>query len=413
MEPLSLYELNSMVRGVVEDAMGEEYWVLGELSEGGARYGGHFYGELIQKDEKGMSIIAKARVTCWQNVYRKLSLYFERETGETLRAGIKVLLLVQVSFHEQYGYSLNIVDIDPSYTLGDMAQKRKEILRQLEEDGILHDNQTLKLPTLAKRVAVVSSASAAGFGDFCNQLEHNEYGFSFGIKLFPAVMQGSRVEESVIEALDSIIQEEEKWDVVAIIRGGGATSDLSDFDSYPLAAYIAQFPLPVITGIGHERDETVLDYVAHTRQKTPTAVAAFLIDHMCEAASHLEELRQTILQLATQRLECEKQRLNRNMVVIPLVFGKVRQREDNALENMRQRIVNAWKRQQEREHHKVELLQVRLDALDPNLLLKRGYSITMVGDKIVRSADELSPGDVLTTRLERGEILSTVICKNK
>ena len=296
----TLYELNRMVRSVLESSLDEEYWVVGELSDATQGYGGHFYGELIEKEEDGKRILARARVTCWARTYNLLSLRFQRDTGQTLHAGMKVRLLVRVTFHEQYGYALNMLDADSNFTLGDMAKRRREILEQLERDGILHDNQTLKLPRLLKRIAVVSAAGAAGYGDFCNQLAGNDYGLAFTTRLFPAVMQGARVEETVSAALQAIADEAERWDIVVIIRGGGATGDLSDFDSYLLASCIAQFPLPVITGIGHERDETVLDYVAHTRVKTPTAAAAFIIDHQAQEAALLDDLYRRIALIRTE-----------------------------------------------------------------------------------------------------------------
>ena len=276
-DALTLYELNSLVKGVVEDALDREYWVTGEFSEARVGYGGHLYAELVQKDAAERNLVAKARMNCWARQYNIVRLRFLQETGQEIQAGLKVLALVRVTFHELYGYSLQLLDLDPSYTLGDMARRRQQILDRLEQEGILHDNQQLLLPALTSRIAVISSAGAAGYGDFCNQLHANEYGLRFHVRLFPAVMQGANVEPSVLEALYAIAEQEEEWDAVVIIRGGGATSDLSDFDSYALASAIAQFPLPVIVGIGHDRDQTVLDFVAHTSLKTPTAVAAFLV----------------------------------------------------------------------------------------------------------------------------------------
>ncbi|MBQ8050214.1 MAG: exodeoxyribonuclease VII large subunit [Bacteroidaceae bacterium] len=392
-QPLTLFQLNSLVRETLEAGLPDTYWVQGELSEGRAGYGGHFYGELVQKDERRGIIVAKARVTCWANAYSTLAPEFEAQTGETLRAGLNVLLCVSVTFHQQYGFSLTIHDIDPSYTLGDMARRRQQILRQLEADGILHDNQTLPLPLLARRIAVVSSESAAGYGDFCNQLQQNDYGFHFRLRLFPAVMQGSRVEESVIAALERIAAEAEQWDVVVIIRGGGATSDLSDFDSYPLAACIAQMPLPVITGIGHERDETVLDHVAHTHLKTPTAVAAFLIDHLARQLQTIDDLSRRIAHSVADRLQSGRRHID---------LLEQRLRSDAAQLLLRHR-------------HRIDLLEQRLRGLDPQLLLRRGYSITLDSEgRLLRDASQVTPGQTITTRLEKGQITSTIVsCKRK
>ena len=411
-DALTLFELNHLIREILESNTDETYWVQGELSEGRVGFGNHFYGELVQKNEKGDKLLAKARVTCWENVYNMLSLRFRHQTGESLRAGMQVLLKVTINFHEQFGYSLNIRDIDPNFTLGDMARRRKEILRQLESDGTIDDNKTLPMPLLVQRIAIVSSATAAGYEDFCNQLTHNEYGFSFHTRLFPATMQGTHVEESVIAAIQAIEAEIEQWDVVVIIRGGGATSDLSDFDNYPLAACITQCSIPVITGIGHERDETVLDYVAHTHLKTPTAVAAFLVNHMAETASHLEVLKQEILLSAQNRMQLERQRLEKSAVVIPLAFSHIKEKEENKIVLITQKLQHAVCSHQEREKYRLQLLSQKISSLDPMLPLQRGYSITFCGNRIVKDITDLKEGDVLTTKMKQGEIQSKILlCK--
>ena len=456
-EALTLFELNSLVRELVEVSFDKPYWVVGELSDVSTpAFGGHFYGELVQKDEQTDRIVARARITCWARNYNIIRLRFQKEAGETLRKGLQVKLLVKVSFHEQYGYSLNVLDIDSTFTLGDLAKRRREILLQLEKDGILHDNQSLPLPRLLRRIAVISSATAAGYGDFCHQLETNDYGFHFDVKLFPAVMQGENVPESIIAALEAIASPQtplrgegslaavspsprrgvggEAFDLVVIIRGGGASSDLSDFDSYELAACIAQYPLPVLTGIGHERDETMLDFVAHTRVKTPTAAAAFIIDHQAQEAALLDDLFLRITRSARERIQYEKSRLERHEAVLPLRFNSIMQsfrsrlsiisqrltsgclgrieREQHALQLTGQRLSAASTQRLERQRHSLQLMKQRLDSLDPRLLLKRGYSITTVGGRLVRSTEGLSEGDVLTTITENGDIYSKVIlCK--
>ena len=411
-EVLTLFELNSLVRDIIEVNFDEEYWVTGELSDVSMpAYGGHFYGELVQKDEDGDHIVARARITCWARIYNMLRLRFQKEAGETLRKGLQVKLLVKVNFHEQYGYSLNVLDIDSTFTLGDLAKRRREILLQLEKDGILHDNQELPLPRLLRRIAVISSATAAGYGDFCHQLEQNEYGFHFDVKLFPAVMQGEHVPESIISALETVLSED-VFDLVVIIRGGGASSDLSDFDSYELAACIALYPLPVITGIGHERDETVLDYVAHTKVKTPTAAAAFIIDHQAQEAALLDDLYLRITHSAEERILREKQRLEHKRTVLPLLFTNFIQGKQNRLLLLHQRLMTTVGQRLEREQHRLQLMKQRLDSLDPKLLLKRGYTITTCGGNIVRSIEGLAEGEVLTTQTENGDIYSKVVlCK--
>ena len=412
-DALTLFELNSLVRDIIEANFDDEYWVVGELSDVSTpAFGGHFYGELVQRDEAEDRIVARARITCWARNYNLLRLRFQKEAGETLRKGLQVKLLVRVSFHEQYGYSLNVLDIDSAFTLGDLAKRRREILLQLEKDGILHDNQSLPLPRLLKQIAVISSATAAGYGDFCHQLENNEYGFHFDVKLFPAVMQGEQVPESIISALESVLSEH-PFDLVVIIRGGGASSDLSDFDSYELAACIALYPLPVLTGIGHERDETVLDIVAHTSVKTPTAAAAFIIEHQAGEAALLDDLYLRITRSAEERIQREKQHLEHLRAILPLLFTNFIQLKQNGLALLRQRLLTLGNQLLEREQHRLQLMKQRLDSLDPRLLLKRGYTITTCDGRIVRSIKGLAEGEVLTTQTENGEIYSKVVlCKN-
>ena len=408
MQALSLFELNAMVRSFVEGSAEEAYWVHGELLEGRAGYGGHFYGELVEKNELTGAIVAKARITIWARVYNMLALRFQAETGQSLRAGIKVLLKVKLSFSELYGYALNVVDIDGSYTLGDQARRRQEILHRLEEDGIINDNKTLPLPALLKRIAVVSSASAAGYGDFCRQLLENEWGLAFRVQLVPAVMQGQHVPESISAALMQIADEADLWDAVVVIRGGGATSDLSDYDSYPLAACVAQHPLPIIIGVGHDRDETVLDHVAHTSVKTPTAAAAFILEHQLEQLSLLRDLQQRIPLAASTRMQGEDRRLALLRQRLPSVVALRLQREHQRLERSSLLLPISASRVLTQEKHRIELLSQRLESLNPELLLKRGYTITLHDGKIVTHASQLVPGQSIVTRLQDGEITSVI-----
>lgn len=404
----TLYELNRLIRARLESAFDDTYWVQGELSDASSGYGGHFYGELVQKEEHSDRLLARARVNCWARTFSLLHLRFRRETGSTLSPGMQVRLLVRVTFHEQYGYALNIVDIDSTFTLGDMARRRHEILAQLEADGIIHDNQQLPLPLLTKRVAVISAAGAAGYGDFCNQLEHNEYGFVFFTQLFPAVMQGEHVPESVIAALEEVATRSEDWDVVVIIRGGGATSDLSGFDSYPLAACIAQFPLPVVVGIGHERDVTVLDYVAHTRVKTPTAAAAFLIEHTGRQAVVLDDLNRRLSLSAKERIQRERLRLERLLLVLPHLYEHYCERQSGRFSLLAQRLETGVHRYLETRLHRQELLLQRIQSADPKRLLERGFSLTYVNERLLRVLDDVKPGDRLTTHVNNGIIISII-----
>ena len=405
--PLSLYELNALVKRSITSCMPDTYWLQAELSDVRSNYSGHCYLEFVQKEPRGNNLIAKARGTIWSNVYRLLKPYFEEETGQAFVAGIKVLVEVSVEFHELYGYSLTVVNIDP--TLGDMARRRREILRQLDEEGVLTLNKELELPLLTQRIAVISSATAAGYGDFCNQLEHNPYGFIFYPRLFPAVMQGDRVEETIIAALDTINAQRDDWDVVVIIRGGGATSDLSGFDTYELAANCAQFPLPIITGIGHERDDTVLDSVSHTRVKTPTAAAEFLINHLHDTAETLEDYASSILYAVTARMEKEKTRLTRLVERIPMQTRMRIQEERHRLELVEKHVETLSQKRLAEENHRLRLLEQQIKAASPEHLLKRGYSITLKEGKAVTDASCLKEGDKLITRFAKGEVRSIVI----
>ena len=408
MDSLSLLELNALVRRSLEQCLPDEYWIQAELSDVRSNTTGHCYLEFVQKDPRSNNLVAKARGMIWSNIYRLLKPYFEETTGQLFTSGIKVLVKVTVQFHELYGYSLTVLDIDPAYTLGDMARRRREILMQLEEEGVLTLNKELEMPVLPQRIAVISSATAAGYGDFCHQLQHNPGGFFFYTELFPALMQGNQVEESVLAALDRINDRVNEFDVVVIIRGGGATSDLSGFDTYLLAAACAQFPLPVITGIGHERDDTVLDSVAHTRVKTPTAAAELLIHRITESADHLEELSARLQQGAYALLEQEGRRLEMIQTRIPNLVHRKLTDARFALLAAGKDLAQATQTLLFRHRHRLELLQQRVADASPDKLLNRGYSITLKDGKAVTDAASLNPGDQLVTRLAKGSFTSEV-----
>lgn len=412
MEALSLYDLNALVRRSLEQCLPDEYWVQAELSDVRTNSTGHCYLEFIQKDLRSNSLIAKARGTIWANVYRLLKPYFEESTGQAFVSGIKVLVQVTVSFHELYGYSLTVQDIDPTYTLGDMARRRREILKQLEEEGVLTLNKELEMPVLPQRIAVVSSPTAAGYGDFCHQLKNNSRGFFFHTELFPALMQGDRVEESVLSALDAILNRQEDFDAVVIIRGGGATSDLSGFDTYLLAAACAQFPLPIITGIGHERDDTVLDSVAHTRVKTPTAAAEYLINCMNLAADELEVLISQLHESVRSRLTEEHRKLISYRNRIPSAVVRRVSDAKLALLTTRKDVSLAVQTSLSRQRHRLELLQQRLADASPEKTLARGYSITLKDGKVVKNAAMLNEEDEIVTRFYRGEVTSVISRKS-
>ena len=421
---LSLYELNSLVRDVISMSLPDSYWVEAELSEAREGYGGHCYMELIEKDEHSNTPIAKAHASCWRNRWMLLKPQFERVTGQRIHAGMKVLLKVHAQFHENYGFSWIVDDIDPTYTMGDMARKRMEIIQTLKEEGVFDLQKELKLPMFCQRIAVISSATAAGYGDFCNQLADNGYGFQFTTALFAATMQGEGVEQSVISALNRINEEWENWDCVVIIRGGGATSDLSGFDTLALAENVANFPLPIITGIGHERDESVLDMISFQRVKTPTAAAAFLVDHLTEVYARIEDAQEAIVNYVKRRLQVERMKFERLSTQIPTLFSLVKVRQSNRLDQLLNRLkVKAERipadglhrlemlearlkepvaRKLERELHRIDMLSQRAIAQDPERLLSRGYSITLKDGKSIKDASQLKAGDEIETRFAKG-----------
>ena len=427
---LTLYELNCLVREVIESEMPNEYWVEAELSEC-RESRGHCYMSLIQKDEKGATPIAKADAKCWASKWMMIRPYFERTTGQRLHPGMKVLLKVYAQFHEAFGFSWIVTDIDPTYTLGDMARKRQEIIRQLKEEGVFDLQKELSLPIFCQRIAVISSETAAGYGDFCNQLSENPYGFQFRTWLFPATMQGEEVERSIIAALNRINETCDKFDCVVIIRGGGATSDMSGFDTLALAENVANFPLPIITGIGHDRDESILDMVSHIRVKTPTAAAALLVDHLKHIFDTLEEAQGTIVHYAQQKLSTLQAQLSNISEAIPRLFSIVKTRQEARLDALYQRILSriqqrsvvsqaeitqleqhllaTLERRLTSEHHRLEILEEKVHSLDPTLLLKRGYSITFHNGKAVKDPKTLQKGDTIETRLAHG-IIHSEIC---
>ena len=403
----SLLELNRLVRATIEDTLCEQYWLEAEIGQIGEN-NGHCYLEFIQKAEGYNTPVARAKAKCWRNVWGSVRPYFEHTTGQTLTLGMKVLVLVHPDFHEAFGFSWIVDDIDPRFTLGDMARRRQEIIRQLKAEGVFDLNRELPLPLFTQRIAVISSSTAAGYGDFCRQLEENKRGFRFSVTLYESLMQGEGVERSIISALDKINAHIDDYDCVVIIRGGGATSDMSGFDSLLLAENVANFPLPVITGIGHDRDECILDMVSHTRVKTPTAAAAFLIDRLEQVARRIDDAADRITSYVQHRMEIEKMRLSRAAERIPILFSLVKSKQENKMETLNQRIASAVQRLIDRRRHTLDILEQRTKSLDPTLLLQRGYTITLVNGHALRSPSAVKPGDIIVTRLADGTVKSTV-----
>ncbi len=452
MEAITLYELNNRIKQVLKQEFKESVWITAEITEIQLNHSGHCYLQLADKREADESIVATARGTIWAFTFRTLRPYFETMTGRSLSKGMKVMLNVEVVYHELYGYSLNVRDIDPTYTVGDLERKRREILGQLEEEGIINMNRELEFPLLPKTIAVISSPTAAGFGDFMNQLERNPYGFRFHVKLFPAIMQGDKATESVIAALDRIYAYENLFDVVVIIRGGGSQTDLGCFDSYDMAANVAQFPLPVIAGIGHERDETIVDRVAHLRVKTPTAAAAYLIELFQEQESGLVALRHDFMTGIQDVLSQERNRqllvvsefkrsvqivLSGNVTRMKLLFRHVEHASEIYIRNrlyyfeqlknrLNSKIALLSEKQKSRiqlvsgvvrqriQHiltaygRRLELAENTVKLADPGKVLARGYSITRLNGKAIKNAVVLKSGDCLETELAEGIVKSEV-----
>lgn len=452
MEAITLYELNSRIKQVLKKGFPETVWITAEITEIQLNHSGHCYLQLADKKEADESIVAVARGTIWAFTFRTLRPYFETMTGRSLAKGMKVMLNVEVVFHEVYGYSLNVKDIDPTYTVGDLERKKKEILKQLEQDGIIDMNRELEFPVLPKNIAVISSPTAAGLGDFLNQLANNPYGYRFHVKLFPAIMQGEKTTDSVIAALERIYEYESLFDVVVIIRGGGSQTDLGCFDSYDMAANIAQFPLPVIAGIGHERDETIADRVAHLRVKTPTAAAAYLIEVFREQDGRLETLQNdfitgvqdliheqqtrqlvavsefkrlvqgllsgnaTRLKLLSQRIEHASETYIQNRLTAfehlkarlesRVALGADRQR--NRLQQLEGEVRQKAVRILTDHKRRLELASTTVRYVDPRKVLERGYSITRLNGKAVKDAGQLKEGDVLETEMAKGKVRSEV-----
>ncbi len=430
MQSLSLYELGEQIKLAVKNAFTTSLWVRAEISEIRENASGHCYLELVEKEPDSDKIIAKVKANIWSFTYKMLKPYFEQSTGQPLSAGLKVLVGVTVEYHEVYGISLTIKDIDPTFTVGDIAIRRKQIINRLQEEGVFDMNRELVMPLVAQRIAIISSPTAAGYGDFMDQLNKNRRGFRFYCKLFPAIMQGNQTEDSVIVALESVYQYIDCFDAVVIIRGGGATADLSAFDSYQLAYYCTQFPLPVITGIGHQRDETILDLVAHTSLKTPTAVAEKLIEQATEVDLFLEEALSSVLLTAKNTIQTSEQHINSISKEIIRIQKSVTISEKNALallslglNNTSSKVISDEKPELKRfsatlkqlatshlKTKKQELLSIEknIQLTSPEYILQKGYSLTTKNGKVIKNSKELKQGDMIKTFFATGSVESEI-----
>ncbi|MBI5640470.1 MAG: exodeoxyribonuclease VII large subunit [Nitrospirae bacterium] len=400
----SLYELAGLIKTAVSDSFPESLWVIAEIAELKCNPKGHCYLELVEKNKD--QTVAQIKATCWSYEYRRISRTFEKATGESLNPGMKIMLLASVAFHEVYGLSLNIRDIDPTYTMGEMARRKKEVIERLHKEGVIGLNRELPLPLVPQKIAVISSKTAAGYGDFFHQLDTNPYGYRFVHILFPALMQGREAEASIISSLLQISKKRRLFDIAVIIRGGGSVTDLSCFDSYELACHIARSPLPVITGIGHEKDDTVADIVAHTRMKTPTAVAEFLISGMREFEEGILEIQQRIHSCTGRILRDEGYRLDRVSQRLSFIPSQLALSAGNRLEmlskDLESRIRDCFRNERNRQGGMEQAIRL----LDPAQVLRRGYSITRHKGKILRDASLIRKGDTLRTTLSNGAITS-------
>jgi len=453
---LSLSELNSIVKKTFENNFIQTYRIIAEISEINESRG-HAYLELIETDIVDNKIIAKARATIWSSIFRMLKPYFETTTGRPLQIGMKILIVVSIEFHEIFGYSLNIRDIDPTYTIGDIELRRNIIIKQLKEDGIFSMNKELNIPSVPQKIAVISSETAAGYGDFINQLNNNKFGYKFYVKLFSAVMQGEKSEISILNAFDKIFEYENLFDVVVIIRGGGSKSDLSCFDSYQTALNIAQFPLPVISGIGHDRDESVVDLVSNISLKTPTAVADFLISKLHDFESFISELENEFLNFTKDFFKektSEIEQLSFNLKF--LVKNKLTEKESElliiqketesvlkqffSLKNLKTKdIVNLLQfsilrnldlnnnkiekyntflkdkttKYLNSKQHKLIIFEQKTELLNPENILKRGFSYSLFNGKVLKNINEINESDVVETVLFNGRFTSIILKKLK
>jgi exodeoxyribonuclease VII large subunit len=408
-EKLSLTELQLIIKDSLYLALPDMYWVVAEISEIKENYNGHCYLELVEKHPDEISIRSRVKAVIWSSRYRFIKSFFENSTGESLRDGLKILVRVKIEYHEIYGLSLVINDIDPAFTIGEMALKRQQILKKLEDEGVLTMNKDLDFPVVPQRIAVISSANAAGYTDFMKHLKGNSFGYVFHTALFETPMQGKETESGLIKALDRIASQLDKFDLAVIIRGGGSQTDLSWFDNYNIAYYITQFPLPVITGIGHEKDLSVTDIVAHRSLKTPTAVADFIIDCMNKAENHLVDLSNEITDRSMLMLEKSKKKIETaRLRLIPVARAQL-SLNGTAIIRKKEILVSSSKNRLSIINNLLTGFNNSLKILNPENVLKRGYTITSMNGKILKKSKQLKKDDVLDTKFSDGSASSKVI----
>jgi exodeoxyribonuclease VII large subunit len=455
-EKMSLTELQLIIRDSLYISLPDMYWVIAEISELKENNAGHCYIELIEKQPDDKNVRARVKAIIWSSRFRFLKSFFENSTGESIREGIKVLVKVKVEYHELYGLSLVISDIDPAFTLGELALKRQQIIKRLEEEGIINMNKEIEFPVLPQRIAIISSGNAAGYTDFINQLKQNSYGFIFYTALFESPVQGSETEGGVISALEKVAEKIDLFDIVAIIRGGGSQTDLSWFDNYNIAYYVTQFPIPVITGIGHDKDLSVTDLVAAMSLKTPTAVADFLIECFVDSENHMMEMYSEIRDLTRAIIENNQTLLNESRLkLVPLAKYLISERKEKLSEkifelinfgkeythnagktpsNQASRLISGVKsffnlnltKMDASEKHlfaagrmsidqnkgRLNYLESSMKILNPENVLKRGYTITSVKGIIMKERINLKENDIINTRFIDGSVKSRVLPEN-
>jgi exodeoxyribonuclease VII large subunit len=410
MKSISLSELTDHIQRTIKETYTDSIWVRAEINEL-RENNGHCFLELVEKDTSTDNITTKIRANIWASTYRMLKPYFESTTGETFRSGLKVLLAVTVDFSGMYGVGLTVKDIDPVFTVGELETRRQQIIQQLESEGVAEMNKQIPFPLLPQKIAIISSPTAAGYGDFCNQLESNGSRFAFYTKLFPAVMQGTQTEISIIQALEKIYKHIDFFDVVVIIRGGGATTDLASFDSYNLALNCAQFPLPIIAGIGHQRDNTILDRVAHTSVKTPTAAAELLIYAMDNQLNTLHNTSNELIDIVREKINLEKNRFDliklRLKQVSKLGINNKLLQQTNILYRLKT-ILNSFVNSNTT---KLVVMENNLKSYSPSFMAERGYSITSMNGKRISSISEIEIGNQIKTYLKDGSFESEITKK--
>lgn len=452
-EKLSLTELQLIIRDSLYLALPDMYWVIAEISEIKENYAGHCYLELIEKNPDEKNVRARAKAIIWSNRYRFLKSFFENITGESLKEGLKILVKTKIEYHELYGLSLVINDIDPAFTIGDMAMKRQLVIKKLEEEGVFSMNKEIDFPVVPQRIAIISSKNAAGYSDFINQLKGNSSGYVFYTVLIETAMQGTETEQGVINALDKIALNSDLFDLVVIIRGGGSQSDLGWFDSYNIAYHITQFPIPVITGIGHDKDMSVTDMVANRALKTPTAVADFLIDYVAGAENHLIEVSSEITDISRIIIEKNRNRIETSRIrLIPLsriLISEIKDRlsgsileiisickehviraglapanqesrmvslvksfssgKESALKRTIQNLTDFTTNALDRNIIRVAGIENTLNILKPENVLKRGYTITSFNGRILKKREQVKTDDLIDTQFSDGAVRSRIL----